>query len=182
VTPSDVQLNSAWFRDSVNNAQNTQVRIQIKMPDRKPDESLQAVIARLEQNEPVANNLRNLNPKLLDVVRGRAQQNLAQLLVFKSCDRGVSWTTDAGCTTNTASFRTRDQNGDEVGLGWRPAFTVNFDSITGRLSSYVISDNVPSGREYLYVFVTKTRGLFDVEVTTELTQDASGRVLSRSTD
>ena len=182
VTAEDVQLNSAWFRDSTANAQNTQVRIQIKMPPRVPDASMQAILARLQQSDPIASNLRDLNPGLLSIVTGRMQQNLAELLVFKSCDGGTSWTTDASCTASTASFRTRDQSGSDVGLGWRPRFTIAVDSITGRLSSYVITDNVPSGREYLYAFVTKTRGLFDIRVRTKLTVDSLGRITDEAFD
>ena len=182
ITAEDLSLSSAWFRDSTANSQTAQVRIQVKMPPREPDASMKAILDRLQQPDPIATNLRNLNPDLLDIVTGRMNQNLAQLLVFKSCDRGTSWTTDAACTSATGTFRTRDQNGSDVGLGWRPRFTITADSVTGRLSSYVVTDVVPSGREYLYVFVTKTRGLFDVRVRTQLTMDASGNVIDEAFD
>jgi hypothetical protein len=182
VTAEDVQLNSAWFRDSTANSQSAQIRIQIKMPPRAPDESMAAILTRLQQSDPVATNLRNLNPDLLTIVTGRMQQNLAQLLLFKSCDRGTSWTTDAACTSATASFRTRDQDGSDIGIGWRPRFTISVDSITGQLSTYVITDVVPSGREYLYAFVTKTRGLFDVRVRTKLTIDSLGNIVDEEFD
>jgi hypothetical protein len=149
-TAADVQLNSAWFRDSVDGDQNTSIRIQVKMPPRQDDEFLASVVARLQQNEPVANNLRNLNPDLVETVEGRMRQNLAQVLVFKSCDNGTSWTSDAGCTSATSEFRTRDQNGNVIGLGWRPRFTLNADPVTGELNTYIVTDNVQSGREYLY--------------------------------
>jgi len=168
-TAADVALNSAWFRDSVSGAQNTQIRIQVKMPPKQDDEFLKSVVDRLNQIEPVANNLRQLNPTLVAEVQARMRQNLAQVLVFKSCDNGASWTTDGGCTSATANFRTRDQNGADIGLGWRPFATLNADETTGILNSYIITDNVQSGREYLYSFVTKTRGLADIQVTTGLT-------------
>src|SRR6185436_541090 len=126
-------------------------------------------LARINQSDALATNLRNLNPTLVADVTGRMKQNLAQVLVFKSCDLGVSWTNDTGCTSATAAFRTRDQNGTDVGLGWRPAFTLTADSITGALSTNIVSDIVNSGREYLYSFVTKTRGLADIKVVTSVT-------------
>jgi hypothetical protein len=180
-TASDVQLNSAWFRDSTAGAQNTEVRIQIKMPPKVDDIFIKSVLARINQNEPVANNLRNLNPNLVTLVTGRMKQNLAQVLVFKSCDNGVSWTNDGGCTAATAGFRTRNQDGVDIGLGWRPLSTISVDSITGVLSSYVVSDNVQSGRDYVYSFVTKTRGLFDIKVTTAITLNGTGGVITNVT-
>ena len=179
-TAADISLNSAWFRDSVNNSQTAQIRIQVKMPPLQQDEFLKSVLDRINQPDAVATNLRNLNPTLVQTVTERMNQNLAQLLMFKSCDNGVSWTTGACTGTAAGAFRTRDQNGNDIGLGWRPAATINADEGTGILSAAVITDNVEAGREYLYSFVTKTRGLADVQVTTAITTNASGQILSQT--
>ena len=183
---SDVSLNSAWFRDSTNGTQNTQIRIQVKMPPRLPDQFLTSVLNTLRDTgvgtpgvggNALARKILRLNPNLIGTVTRRMQQNLAQVLVFKSCDNGVSWTNQSGCIGNsTAAFRTRDQNGNDIGLGWRPFSTLNADTTTGILNSYIITDNVESGREYLYSFVTKTRGLADISVTDSLI--ASGGVVT----
>ena len=188
-TANDVQLNTAWFRDSTVSAQNTEVRIQIKMPPRSDDVFLKQVLARITQNDAVAAKIRNLNPLLVATVTGRMRQNLAQVLVFKSCDDGVSWTTDNGCTSATGSFRTRDANGIDIGTGWQPFRCINVDSASGTLndggctagaggpgtsSVYTVTENVQPGRNYLYSFVTKTRGLFDIKVTRDIVQNADG--------
>ena len=182
VTTNDVQLNTAWFRDSTASSQTTEIRIQVKMPPRRDDAFLASVVDRLTSNDPVAVNLRNLNPDLLATVEGRMRENLAQVLVFKSCDNGVSWTSDVGCTASTGTFRTRDQDGTDVGLGWRPRFTINADTTTGALSTNVVSDVVQAGRDYTYAFVTKTRSLADISVVTRLTTDNSGGIVDLQRD
>lgn len=181
-TANDVQLNSAWFRDSTAGSANTEVRIQIKMPPQAPDPFLKQVLTRINGTDATATNLRNLNPNLVNLVTGRMNDNLAQVIVFKSCDNGVSWTTDAGCTSATGTFQARDQDGNNIGLGWRPRFTFNEDTVAHALSGYIVSDVVPSGRNYLYSFVTKSRGLKDILVTTAVTLNASGQVTSLKQD
>ncbi|HYV98340.1 MAG TPA: hypothetical protein VE967_12845 [Gemmatimonadaceae bacterium] len=184
-TANDVQLNSAWFRDSTGGNQNTEVRIQIKMPPVQNDKFIASVLSRIQANEPVANNLRALNPNLVNIVTGRMKVNLAQLLVFKSCDNGVSWTNETGqpaCIASTGTFRTRNQDGVDIGVGWRPLQVITADSTTGALSTYIVSDIVESGHDYVYSFVTKTRGLFDIKVITSVTLNGTGGVTSFTQD
>ena len=184
ISATDVQLTSAFFRDSVNGSQTVNVRIQIKMPPRQDDNFIKAVLNRI--NSPEGATLRRLNPTLVTEVTRRMQQNLAQVLVFKSCDRGTTWTSDGGCTSAASAFQTRDEQGQQIGIGWRPRFTLNLlDTDTtankGTLSSYVVSENVQGGREYLYSVVTKTRSLRDINVVMSETVDANGVVTARTT-
>jgi hypothetical protein len=162
ITPQDITVNSSFFRDSVNNAQSAEVRIQLKVPRLAQDPFIKDVLNRLES--PAGASLRDLNPGLLDKVRGRMNQNLAQVLVFKSCDNGVSWTSAGDCTNAVAAQQTRDEAGVGVGIGWRPRQIITVDSITGALSSSVFSETVNPGRTYLYSVVTKTRSMKDIRV------------------
>jgi hypothetical protein len=180
ISASDVQLTSAFLRDSTNGNQNVNVRIQIKMPPRQDDQFLRAVLTRIEG--PEGAELRRLNPTLVNDVTRRMQQNLAQVMVFKSCDRGTTWTSDAGCTSATSQFQTRDEQGNQVGIGWRPRFTLTLadsGANDGVLSSYVVNENVQGGREYLYSVVTKTRSLRDIQVVLSETVNGAGQVTSR---
>jgi hypothetical protein len=172
----DVQVQSAWQRDTT--PAGTEVRLRLRTAPQRNDPYLEKVVAMLESDDPTAVTLRRLNPTLLAAVRRRMQQNLSDVLVFKSCDRGVTWTGDAGCTVSPERFRLRDATGNPVGLGWVPRFTVRADSLTGALATPVVSEVVESGREYLYAAITRTRGLRDIPVTIELTVDASGAVVS----
>src|SRR6185436_3856175 len=69
-------------------------------------------------------------------------------------------------TAAVGTFRTKNSLNVDIGTGWLPFSTITVDSTTGVLSSYVLSNTVQSGRNYVYAFVTKTRGLFDVAVNT----------------
>jgi hypothetical protein len=178
IQPADITVNSSFFRDSVNNAQNAEVRIQLKLPRVAQDPFLLDVLNRLEG--PQGATVRQLNPGIVEKVRGRMNQNLAQVLVFKSCDNGVSWTHLADCTSAVAASQTRDEAGIQVGLGWRPRQIITVDSITGALSSSVFSETVNPGRTYLYSIVTKTRSLQDIRVVLSQTVTGTGQVTART--
>jgi hypothetical protein len=163
IRPENITVNSAFFRDSVSNVQTAEVRIQMKLPPVKEDGYLRTILNRLESAEGAT--VRANNPGIVNVVRGRVAQNMAEILVFKSCDNGVSWTHLADCTSAVAASVTRDEVGNPVGgLGWRFRSRFPADSITGELSGYIFTDVVQGGRTYLYSFVSKTRGLADIPV------------------
>jgi hypothetical protein len=183
ITASDIDIDPAWFRDSTDGNQNTTIRIQIRMPPRRDDVFLKSVVELLESNDPRAINLRTLNGTgFIDEVKARMRQNLAEVLVYLSCDNGVSWTSsgsDDPCTgSNVQSFQTRDENGLPIGQGWRPRFRLTADPETGALSASSVSDNFAPGREYLFSFVTKTRSLKDISVVTG--QTTSGGVTTQT--
>lgn len=177
IQPSDITVNSSFFRDSVNNSQAAEVRIQLKLPRVPQDLFIKDVLAKLEGPQGAA--IRALNPGIVEKVRGRMNQNLAQVLVFKSCDAGVSWTHLSDCTSAVAASQTRDEAGIQVGLGWRPRSIITVDSLTGALSSSTFSETVNPGRTYLYSVVTKTRSLQDIKIVLSQTIDASGTVTAR---
>jgi hypothetical protein len=168
-TPADVQLTSAFARDTLNN---TEVRIRIRMPDVQPDQYLARLVTRLQSNDPAAAEVRRLNPGIIAAVQARMRQNLAQLLVFKSCDLGKTWT----CATDAA--RPRTASGNIIPPGWFPFRQIAADSITGVLATHTVVDVVPSGHEYLYSFVTQSRSLANIPVVYSETRDAAGTVLS----
>jgi hypothetical protein len=178
ITTSDVRLTAASFRDSASGAQDVNVRFRLAMPPRGNDPYLQGILERLQSDE--GETLRRLNPSLVEEVTRRMQQNLAEVLIFKSCDGGASWT-ESDCTTSAATSRAHDDRGNPMGLGWTPRFRVapaDTAANDGVLSSYVVSDNVQGGREYLYSVVTKTRSLADIFVILSASVDAAGNVTS----
>ena len=181
ITPSNIQISSAWLRDSTGGNQDTQIRIQINMPPKQDDPYMKSVLDRINSNEAIAVTLRNLNPTLIATVTERWHQNLASVLIFKSCDRGVSWTSATQCTAATANYQTRDEAGNPVGIGWRYRTLITADPITGALSSNVLTETVESGHDYLYSFVTKTRALKDIQVVLSQTVNAAGQVTARTT-
>lgn len=175
-TASDVQLTAVSATDTT---RTSQVRIQIRMPARQNDAYLSRVVmSRLESADPTAVELRRLNPGIVQAVQGRMQQNLARLLVFKSCDAGRSWTDATGKCDSAATARTQTVSGATAGLGWQAFRTIAADTVTGNLSTHVVADAVPPGHEYLYSFVTQSRSLADISVVYQETLDASGTVTS----
>lgn len=103
--------------------------------------------------DPTFKRLRNINPKLADTVAKIAQNNFAELWIFKSCDNGATFTNDADCagdpTTGPAGT---------LGLGWQPYGIVKADA-NGNIPNTFVDNNVVPGRTYLYSLVTRSRGL-----------------------
>ncbi|HKS07066.1 MAG TPA: hypothetical protein VJR92_12185 [Gemmatimonadaceae bacterium] len=175
-TASDVYVTAAAKRDT---GQKANVRIQLRMPSRGNDAFIERALSQLESSDPTAVELRRLNPGLTDSVRARMQRNLARVLVFKSCDRGRTWTDATGACESAAASRTQTVEGATLGVGWK-AFRVLTANGTGALSSHVVSDDVLAGREYLYSFVSQTRGLSDIRVVISETVDGGGVVTNRT--
>lgn len=96
--------------------------------------------------------LRQLNPDLVERIRARAEDNIERILLFKSCDGGRTFTSDADCLPDPA----RDLAGRNIGPGWQA-----YAELTPTEDGFpnVFTDaNVVAGRSYLYVFTPETRG------------------------
>lgn len=99
--------------------------------------------------------LRTLNPTFVAQIQARAASNLSKLLVFKSCDGGNSFTSDADCIGNPAS----DQSGNVVGTGWEAYATFDRTAFAGGdLPNAFTDQNVIGGKTYLYVILGESMG------------------------
>jgi hypothetical protein len=103
-----------------------------------------------------------LNPGLLTRLTARANDNLAQVLVFKSCDNGQTFTTTSGNSATCTSTPTRSPDNGVNAFPWRPWFTVNYTA--GIPASATVTETVQAGRSYLYSFVTRSRGFADFRI------------------
>jgi hypothetical protein len=155
------EVTPATVRDSLNGTQDAQVRIRIT-PKVAPSDPFVIGVLNTLQTSTKANIVRlvRLNPGLISAVQARVRPNWSQLLIFKSCDRGQTFTVTASC----APAYTRNTNGTNIGFGFQPYAVINVDSTTGLLARNTFTDNVQPGRTYLYSFVTRTRGLADIPV------------------
>ncbi len=105
--------------------------------------------------------IRTLNPNILDRIRERARDNLARILIFKSCDRGATFTTadtdsrgDLDCDADRA---TDIQGGAVGGLGWQAYASLDADA-SGSAPNMYVDQLVKAGQSYLYAVVGETRG------------------------
>jgi hypothetical protein len=105
------------------------------------------------------------NPWLVDALRARAQDNLAELRVYKSCNAGRTFTATGNCFGNPSL----DEQGSPIGHGWQPYAVFEADA-QGRIPNIFTDVNVTAGQRYLYVFVAVSRG-FSAEV---VIRDAEG--------
>ena len=175
-TANEVHLTSAFARDTQRTAE---VRIEIKMPTPARDGYLTRALTRLQSSDPSAADVRRLNPGIVATVEQRASQNLARVLVLKSCDHGKTWTDASGTCASAAAARSVTVSGTASGLGWQAFRVIPADTLTGALASRVVTDVVPAGQEYLYSLVTQSRSLADVKVVYQESIDAGGTVTSR---
>ena len=121
--------------------------------------------------DPSFRRLRNLNPRLADTVQKIAENNFAELWIFKSCDNGATFTADADCDGD----RTTGPAGT-LGLGWRPYAILKADA-NGNIPNIYTDNNVIAGRTYLYSLVTRSRGL-TLAIRDVAPDDASGGCLA----
>lgn len=103
-----------------------------------------------------------LNPGLLGRLRVRANDNLASVLIFKSCDGGTTFTTSTGNVGTCISAPTRSADAGFAPFPWRPFATVGYNNGVPALQN--VNEFVQAGREYLYSFVTQTRGYSDFQI------------------
>jgi hypothetical protein len=124
--------------------------------------------------DPFLQNLRANNPTLADSILSRAlpagtrfqtlrtddlptdsataRGNFADVLIFKSCDNGATFTATADCQSAPA----RDVRGQSVGLGYQ-AYAV-LTPTNGVFPKTFTDQNVKGGRTYLYSAVPRSRG------------------------
>ena len=109
-----------------------------------------------------------LNPWLADSIKAYATQlgqtfpsatgsgtitavgNLRRVYIFKSCDRGTTYTNDAACTPAPAT------GGPFATLGWLPYATLN--PTAGDIVNQFTDQNVNGGTSYTYVIVGESKG------------------------
>lgn len=97
--------------------------------------------------------LRDQNPGLVARIRERAADNLQRLLLFKSCDAGLTFTSDEDCDGDPA----RDAAGNAIGAGWEALARFEPDA-AGELVNTFTDASVTPGVTYLYVMLGETRG------------------------
>ncbi len=163
-------LSAAELIDSLNGSGATSsvgARVVIRIPQINPvDEYFTGQIQqiRLDSINDVGRTraILALNPGLIDALMARAQDNLSAVYVFKSCDAGTTWTTSTGVGSTCVRSDTRGVDANTISFAWRPAWRIDYTK--GIPSSGTITDNLMPGREYMYSFVTRTRGFKDIKV------------------
>ncbi|HKG93178.1 MAG TPA: hypothetical protein VKA84_14835 [Gemmatimonadaceae bacterium] len=99
--------------------------------------------------------LRTLNPTLSADIEARARDNLQEILLFKSCDNGTTFTANDGdCIGNPATALTGAAFSPPA---WVP-YAVLARQANGTFQSTVRDNNVVPGRTYLYSLATRSRG------------------------
>ena len=97
--------------------------------------------------------LRTLNPTLVSEIQAAAKANFADLLVFKSCDAGLTFTSDNDCDSDPTL--TAAGGGGQLAFG---AYQRLVADANGQIVNVFVDDNVQGGRTYLYSFVPRSRG------------------------
>jgi hypothetical protein len=178
--PEDIDIIPATVRDTTAAASNTLIRLRIDQAPVRVDPFVFSVYERIRTStDPNIVRIRTLNPDLLRRIQERINvpQNYAELLVFKSCDRGATFTVSANGAADCTPAPANGANGAPIGFGWQPWRRIPVNSATGQLTTSFVTDIVRSGRTYLYSFVTRTRGLIDIPIVDSVTTP-SGRVVA----
>ncbi len=179
---TDYTLSAAELIDSLigsgAGSGNVGARITIRLPQINPvDNFFLRQIAKIREDS--VNNVGRtreilaLNPKLLERLTARAQDNLSSVYIFKSCDGGSNWTTTTGISSTCTLSNTRNVDNNVMSFSWRPVSIINYTN--GIPASGTFTDNVMGGRNYMYSMVTRTRGFRDIQVFDET---ADGIVVS----
>lgn len=171
-------ITSAEFQDSTSaNAANASVgsQITIRYPTiNAVDQFSLRAIAKIRQDSiNNAGNVRRvlrLNPGLLDRLTTRANDNLAAVYIFKTCDNGNTYTTTTGNATTCVAAPTRNIDAGVQAFAWRPVGSTTYTNGTPAAATF--SEQVMSGRTYVYSFVTRSRGFVDIRVV-----DSSGAAI-----
>jgi hypothetical protein len=142
-------------------------QITIRYPQINPvDPFMVRLVEKVRQDsirgDATVRRILRLNPGLLQRLRDRANDNLAAVYVFKSCDNGATYTTTSGNAATCVSAPTRNIDNGAFAFPWRPWATVNY---TGGLpATGTVSEFLQAGKSYLYSFVTRTRGYADFRI------------------
>lgn len=103
-----------------------------------------------------------LNPGLIDRLTDRANDNLAAVYIFKSCDGGTTWTTSGGATATCIRSDTRNVDNGQLSFAWRPRAIIEYNN--GIPAQGTFTEDVQPGRSYVYSMVTRSRGFRDIQV------------------
>ena len=102
------------------------------------------------------------DPTLKAELTARASDNLAAIEIYKSCDGGNTFTSDANCDGDPAT----DAQGNPIGFGWEAYATIERDKQPGGdIPNAFTDNNVVAGKSYLYVFIGRSRGATFLTIT-----------------
>ena len=93
------------------------------------------------------------NPGLVDSLRARVVDNVDRILVFKSCDLGTSFTSDADCDGDPLV----DESGVAINGGWLPYAVIEQED-DGSFANVFQDQAVTPGVTYVYSFVAVSKG------------------------
>jgi len=148
-------------------AATTGAQITLRFPQINPvDPYFLRLVNRIRQDsaagEPNTLRILRYNPGLLQRLFDRANDNLASVYVFKSCDNGQSFTQTSGNSATCTEAPTRSVDNGVNPFPWRPWFTTNYTN--GIPASATVTETVQAGRNYIYSFVTRSRGFSDFRI------------------
>lgn len=112
--------------------------------------------------KPEVLRLLRLNPGLLGKLSARANDNLASVYVFKSCNGGNTFVVTSGNSGTCTAAPTASVDRSAQAFNWRPWTTVDYSN--GIPATGGVSETVQAGKSYLYSFVTRSRGFSDFKV------------------
>jgi hypothetical protein len=106
--------------------------------------------------------LRDANPGIVDRLRERAEQNVARLLIYRSCDGGGTFDGDGDCVSDP----TLDERGGSVEPGWE-AFAIFEPDQDGNFPNSYTDGQVTPGVTYLYSIIAESWGFEEIVITDE---------------
>ncbi|MBL0169192.1 MAG: hypothetical protein IPP90_00475 [Gemmatimonadaceae bacterium] len=142
-------------------------QITIRFPNINPVDPYMVRLVNKVRNDSIAGdaNVRRvlrLNPGLLARLATRANDNLAAVLLFKSCNAGLSFTTTSGNSATCTDAPTRAVDLGVNAFAWRPLSTVGY--LAGTPATGSVTETVQAGKSYLYSYVTRSRGFSDFKI------------------
>ena len=142
-------------------------QITIRYPQINPaDPFFLRAIAKIRQdsinNVGSVRRVLRLNPGLLDRLTARANDNIAAVYLFKSCDNGNTFTTQGGNSGTCTAAPTANIDAGTQQFAFRPIDRVVY--INGVPQTAQFQEFVQAGRTYLYSLVTRSRGFSDFRV------------------
>lgn len=142
-------------------------QITIRYPQLNPVDPFMVRLVNKTRADSIAGNatvrrILRLNPGLLTRLAARANDNLAAVYLFKSCDGGNSWTTTDGNSGTCTAAPTRSVDAGQNAFAWRPKATSNYTG--GVPATGSVSEFLQAGRNYVYSMVTRSRGFSDFQI------------------
>ncbi len=142
-------------------------QVTIRYPQINPIDPFMVRLVNKVRNDSIAGDaavrrVLRLNPGLLSRLSARANDNLAAVYIFKSCDAGATYTTTSGNSATCIAAPTRTVDNGQISFPWRPWATSLYTAgvpVTGSVQEFVMA-----GRNYTYAMVTRTRGFSDFRI------------------